>query len=788
MKVDTYTNTSSFADSDNAISPMLTTTEFTQQPGRPYTPRPRTPRTSQALRSSKYPAELSAHSSHPDNPHQHRYEGFEELLREAGYKETRIFTPERERVSSKTESAGKNENKWTGRGGERADTTKLRSVVGFLAGFLASGHSDQHGEHNERGSNSGGNFNSSSVAQPQSTTTPLSPSLSASSSSRSLAPPSPNMASPGTPQQRHGDIHMHSPSPSNHSRSNLVYLQNNASYTSIASTATATQPKYLRSAHMQHRQRQNGGATPSNNLPAPHSLSRSGSSSGLQRQHSDMLPPPVPPLPSQYRDQNNPPPLSPSRPGTPSRYHSTRPNSRAQSRPSTPSAHPPRIGQTYSTPGSRDPYADPAPRLQSTRTEPLPTSREQMAHPTPSKAHAYLKHMASMQRILEGPSNPATPLNDSVESIDRPVTREGETEETPKPRPARPRSTPSGPLKGLSLWASFTSSSSVNSHSSGSSGFASQSTTATSPPTSSGMGRSVVLSPEQDDGSEPDEEVGGYFDLIRSRSQSRSRADNGRPRIHVDDVETPGARWWRLRQTKSMMQVKVQEEDEGSHPAGIRRRKSYLGVRHPTPKPMVDSTNLAVPTPSRPGSASPSTTLPYLVTRLSSPAPPETSDHSRGRTQAKKTRVYCRSQSVPRQGVSGRSRRWGLGGNTSTAQEPVPILMANTSSDSESVNEEDDPKERYFSGWGLDSDASASASLLSPPVVGGGGAESVITPTLEVPVPSLPPRQNSIRSLRRHLKLDEQQAGDAGDVPPIVLTAGRGQARPRGGLPGGWHS
>ncbi|KAL0069602.1 hypothetical protein AAF712_003260 [Marasmius tenuissimus] len=752
---------------------MLATTELSQQPGRPYTPRPRTPRTSQASRSSKYPTELSAHSPHPHNPHQHRYEGFEELLREAGYKEIRIFTPERERVSSKTESAGKNENKRAGRGGERADTTKLRSVVGFLAGFLASGHSEQ-------GSNSGDNFNSSNVAQPPSTTTPLSP---------SLAPPSPNMASPGTPQQAHGDIHMHSPSPSNHSRNNLVYLQNNASYTSVASTATATQPKYLRSAHMQHRQRQNGGATTSNN-PAPHhSLSRSGSSSGLQRQHSDMLPPPVPPLPSQYRDQNNPSPLPTSRPGTPPRYHSTRPNSRAQSRPSTPSAHPPRIGQTHSTPGYRDPYADRAPRLQSTRTEPLPTSHERMAHPMPSKAHAYLKHMASMQRILEGPSNQAISLSDSMESTDRPATREGETEETPKPRPARPRSTPGGPLKGLNLWASFTSSSSVNSHSSGSSGFASQSTTATSPPTSSGMGRSVVLSPEQDDGSEPDEEAGGYFDLIRSRSQSRSRADSGRPRIHADDVETPGARWWKLRQTKSMMQVKVQEEDEGSHPTEIRRRKSYLGVRHPTPKPMVDSTNLAVPTPSRAASASPSPALPYLVTRLSSPAPPETSEHSRGRTQAKKTRVYCRSQSVPRQGVSGRSRRWGLGGNTSTPQEPVPILMANTSSDSESVNEEDDQKERYFSGWGLDSDASASASLLSPPVSGGGGAESVVTPTLEVPVPSPPPRQNSIRSLRRHLKLDEQHAGDAGDVPPVVvLTAGRGQARPRGGLPGGWHS
>ena len=232
------------------------------------------------------------------------------------------------------------------------------------------------------------------------------------------------------------------------------------------------------------------------------------------------------------------------------------------------------------------------------------------------------------------------------------------------------------------------------------------------------------------------------------------------------------------------MQVKVQEEDEGSHPVGVRRRKSYLGVSHPTPKPMVDSTNLAVPNPSRPSSASASPALPYLVARLSSPAPPETSEHDRGRTQAKKTRVYCRSKSVPRQDPSSRTRKWGLGGNTPSNQEPVPILMANVSSDAESVNE-DDPRERYFSGWGLDSDASTS-SLLSPPGV---GPESLVTPTLEVPVPSPPLRQNSIRSLRQHLKLDERQVGDASDVPPAaVLTAGRGQARTRGGLPGGWQS
>ncbi|KAL0578892.1 hypothetical protein V5O48_003125 [Marasmius crinis-equi] len=782
--MDTHTS-SGFVDAARAISPTLTTTEISQQSIRPYTPRPRTPRTSQASRSSKYPEELSAQPSSPrHHAHQHRYEGFEELLREAGYKETRIFTPERERISSKTESAGKDENQRPGRGSGRAETTKLRSVVGFLAGFLVSGNTEQR---NERGpntstSNPGSNNAMPSPLIPSTTTTPSSPSFSTSSSSQSLVTSSPNLLSPGTPQGTRDDIHMNTPTPTNHPRNNAVYSQSNASYTSIASSSTTTQPKYLRSAHMQHKRRQSGGPA-TNNLPVPHhALSRTSSFNGRQPQHSDMLPPPVPPLPVQYRDQN----LPLSRPGTPS-HHSTRPTSRAQSRPSTPTAHPHRMAQGHSTPIPRDSHSEAPSRLRHTQTEPLPTSPSPIVHPTPSRAHAYLRHMASAQKIFEGPSHQSISLGDSVETIERPVRREGEDDDTPKPRLVRPRSTPGGALKGLNLWASFTSSASVNSTiSSGSSGSASHSTSATSPQTSSSFGRGLVRSPEQDDGSEPDEEAGGYFNLIRSRSQSRSRAETGRPHLRVDgaqnfdDADGAGPKWWRLRQTRSMMQVKLQEEDEGlgGPGIGVKRRRSYLGVSHPTPKPMVDSTNLAVPMPSRAGSSSPSPALPYLVTRLSSPAPPETTEHTRGRVQEKKTRVYCRSQSVPRRRASGRGR-WGLRNRDNQVEEaPVPILMANTTSDTESIDErelEPDTREQYLSGQELDTNATA---FLSPP-----GESTTPTPTLEAPSP--PPRQNSIRSLRRHLKLDEQQGAD--DVPPVpVLTAGRGQSKPRGGLPGGW--
>ncbi|KAG7091919.1 hypothetical protein E1B28_008314 [Marasmius oreades] len=771
-------------DNTNDMSQMLTTAEVahSQLPGRPYTPQPRTSRPSQASRPTKYPAELSAQ---PHHPHQHRYEGFEELLREAGYKETRIFTPERERDKSKNEAvrSDKNDAQRIARGGERAETTKLRSMVGFLAGFLVSSHNSERPEERaEHGQDADFNFTlrETAVLSPSSPLLPSPPSLTAGSSSQSLTASSPNVLPPGTPQQAHDDIHMDTPTPVHQSRTNFTYLQSNASYSSIGSTSTTTQSKYLRSAHMQHKRRQSGGTHPI--LPGSHlDRKRPGNSSGRQSQFSEMLPP-VPPVPRQYRNIGDQ--TSPLQPETTSHHHSNQPSAGVQSRPTTPAPHLPRAPQTHSRPVSRNQgYPDLVithSHLRPIQTEPLPVFQSTVQHPTPSRAHAYLRHMASVQKILE---NSATSHVDDAESWTREGNREGE-EDTPRPRITRPRSTPGATLKGLNLWSSFTSSTSSNSQFSGSSSSASQSTFDTSPQTSSDLCNGIVNSPElhqEEDGSEPDEENGGYFNLIRSRSQSRTRREmGGNLRIRVarkaeyGEEENAGARWWGLRQTRSMVHVKVHEEDEGSSGAEVKRRKSAISVSDLAPKPMM-STNLVTSMPSRAGLLCPA--LPYLVTRLSSPALPDTAEYARGRVQEKKTRVYCRSQSVPRRRKSGR-------GQESCDQAPVPILVANTS-DSESVDDRDydgtssDSRERYLAGWGMNSDSTLLSTRLPP--------EESPTSTITNTPRSPPPRQNSIRSLKRHLKLDVDQNRRGEEGPPVpVLTAGRGQNKDRGGLPGGW--
>ncbi|KAF9255183.1 hypothetical protein L218DRAFT_991992 [Marasmius fiardii PR-910] len=750
-------------DSANAVSPMLTTVAV--QSGSPSTPRP-----SQASRTTRYPAELNVQSHHP-----HRYEGFEELLREAGYKETRIYTPERERVTNKSETVrtGDDDAKRGVRGDERAETTKLRSMVGFLAGFLVSVNSERREDHGEHGHNEATRHTSrdtvmESPSRPTAARLPSSPS-SAGSSSQSVVASPPNILPLGTPQQTHAqsDMHMHTPTLTHQSRSNFVYSQSNASYSSITSALTATQPKYLRSAHIQHRRQ---GTDSQQKTNAPNTSNR--------RRHSEMLPPPVPPVPLQYQNRTHQ--ASPSKPTTPSHTQNlNRPTTSTQSRPTTPTPHqaPPIY---YSRPGSRNQnhalVATHSPHLRPTQTEPLPGSQNPAEHLVPSKAHAYLRRMASVQKIFDE-SGPRVAPSDAENSE---LWTQGEEEDTPRPKY---RSTPGPVFRGVNLWSSFTSTTSSNSLSSS---CASHSTSATSPQTGSRLY-------QEDEDSEPDEENGGYFNLIRSRSQSRTRREMDLRGIHHHHVrasrtvesgeeENPrGTRWWGLRQTKSMVHVKVQEEDESLTELGVKRRKSAITVSNLGSNAMVDSTNLVAPVPSRTRT---SPALPYLVTRLSSPALPDAAEYSRGRVQEKKTRVYCRSQSLPRRRKSGRGR-WGP--KELSDQEPVPILVPNTS-DTESIDDQDhanievvsNSMERYLSGWSMD----INTTFLSPRSTPGESSTSLTTTTHRSP-----PRQNSIRSLKRHLKRDadmEQKGEEFSPVPALTRTAGRGRGKDRGGLPGGW--
>ncbi len=88
--------------------------------------------------ASRYPASLArgdpGHVPLHRRGTSHTYERLEDLLREAGYKETRIFTPETERTDRRTED---NE------GTSVATTSRVRSGVGavvdFLSGWMVGG-------------------------------------------------------------------------------------------------------------------------------------------------------------------------------------------------------------------------------------------------------------------------------------------------------------------------------------------------------------------------------------------------------------------------------------------------------------------------------------------------------------------------------------------------------------------------------------------------------------------------------------------------------------------------
>lgn len=120
---------------DPPSNPEIFVTSAT--PSKPPPPPPLTPL--RGRNGSRYPAYLSR--GDPGRVPLHRrgksrtYERLEDLLREAGYKETRIFTPETER----TESYGP-----LGRGGSVRGG--VGAVVDFLAGWMpGAGKADVHG-------------------------------------------------------------------------------------------------------------------------------------------------------------------------------------------------------------------------------------------------------------------------------------------------------------------------------------------------------------------------------------------------------------------------------------------------------------------------------------------------------------------------------------------------------------------------------------------------------------------------------------------------------------------
>ncbi|OBZ78146.1 hypothetical protein A0H81_02364 [Grifola frondosa] len=85
--------------------------------------------------SSRYPVSLA--KGDPGRVPLHRrgtsktYERLEDLLREAGYKETRVFTPEMERAEAQAEERRKQRAIW------RAREASLREGVGAVVDFFA---------------------------------------------------------------------------------------------------------------------------------------------------------------------------------------------------------------------------------------------------------------------------------------------------------------------------------------------------------------------------------------------------------------------------------------------------------------------------------------------------------------------------------------------------------------------------------------------------------------------------------------------------------------------------
>ncbi|KAF8660758.1 hypothetical protein AX16_001552 [Volvariella volvacea WC 439] len=112
-------------------SPTLTqSTSNSNSSGSP--PQPTTPPRPSRSRN-RYPPDLGRVPLHRRGTSK-TYERLEDLLREAGYKETRVFTPEGERGDG--ENKEKKEGKGSARGG-------MGAVVGFLAGLMHSSSSNK---------------------------------------------------------------------------------------------------------------------------------------------------------------------------------------------------------------------------------------------------------------------------------------------------------------------------------------------------------------------------------------------------------------------------------------------------------------------------------------------------------------------------------------------------------------------------------------------------------------------------------------------------------------------
>jgi hypothetical protein len=120
-------------------SPPETLNSTSQSPTRPAQPVDEDPSSSQSSTyqrgrpESRYPTSLG-----PGRVPLHRrgtsktYERLEDLLREAGYKETRVFTPETERAEAEAEE--KKERELRGGGSARGG---VGAVVGFLTGLMS---------------------------------------------------------------------------------------------------------------------------------------------------------------------------------------------------------------------------------------------------------------------------------------------------------------------------------------------------------------------------------------------------------------------------------------------------------------------------------------------------------------------------------------------------------------------------------------------------------------------------------------------------------------------------
>ncbi|KAK7033628.1 hypothetical protein VNI00_012628 [Paramarasmius palmivorus] len=469
--------------------------------GQPHTPVPR-----------RYPSTLTLGHKQPlSQQNVHKYEGFEELLREAGYKETRVFTPPRERQPSPNPT-------------KELETKKLGGVVSFLAGLI-----------------------------PRATT----PTPTANPNPLPDAPPSPaSIQSLGCASDDGNSDLLESPTtiktvvPQPRRTESTATLNSQYSH-------QQQQPKYLRSQHLQAKRQFSEGAglmpPVHQQLHQRHSYSHLNHGPGGSRPAS-------------------PSPLSLSRPGTPHR-------------PTTPhrSTHPSRTSSSsHVTPFQLNPPHQPKPLYP---VHPPSNSRPG----TPSKAHAYLRHMASARGIGLGQDD-----------------GEGEGEDTPRPLPrTKPKSKSS----------------------SGSSRTSTSTSTSTSASTSASTSSATTVDLESS-GSSDEEDTGTYLRRMRSLSRCDSREEP--PRESKERTQTS---WERAMQAVGGRRI-LRHSTSTNTNATTTSTHSRTTTSNSN-MTLTDATNLRPPT--RP-------TTPYLVTRLGSRE--SRGEVERGRAETK-VNVYCRSRSVP---------------------------------------------------------------------------------------------------------------------------------------------